>query len=166
MQQVARDDLWWELVSKFIFEDFVDIKRITRQRIALHAPPARCVSIYRRGNCWLLDRYGMEFAVCPPPITCEDQNMHTLLFLYIHHRQEVVELDEKIRELTLLLLYLTSWKEDELPEEMRRSWKGYPFDVLNELTDEDFIRGSIRSKSVYLTEAGIKEAEALVKKYQ
>lgn len=75
-------------------------------------------------------------------------------------------MEEKIKELTLLLLYLTSWLEDKLPGEMRRSWKGYPFDVLNELTDEDFIRGSIRSKSVYLTEAGIKEAKVLVKKYQ
>ncbi len=75
-------------------------------------------------------------------------------------------MEEKLKELTLLLLYLTSWKEDELPIEMRRSWKGYPFDVLNELSDEDFIRGSIRSKSVYLTEAGIKEAKALMKKYQ
>jgi hypothetical protein len=53
--------------------------------------------------------------------------------------------EEKIKELTLLLLYLTSWKEDELPGEMRRSWKGYPFDALNELTDDDFIRGSSRS---------------------
>lgn len=75
-------------------------------------------------------------------------------------------MEEEIKELTLLLLYLTSWLEDKLPGEMRRSWKGYPFDVLNELTDEDFIRGSIRSKSVYLTEAGIKEAKVLVKKYQ
>lgn len=78
-------------------------------------------------------------------------------------------MDQKIEELTLLLLYLTSWKEDELPElfgEMRRSWKGYPFDILDELTDKDFIRGSKRSKSVYLTEAGIKEAKELAKVYQ
>ncbi|MEQ6375606.1 DUF6429 family protein [Bacillaceae bacterium S4-13-56] len=74
-------------------------------------------------------------------------------------------MEEKIKELTLLLLYLTSWKENDLPVEMRRSWKGYPFDTLNELTDEDLIRGSVRSKSVYLTEAGIKEAEELMKKY-
>lgn len=65
----------------------------------------------------------------------------------------------------MLLLYLTSWKENDLPGEMRRSWKGYPFDTLNELTDEDLIRGSIRSKSVYLTESGIREAEELIKKY-
>ena len=75
-------------------------------------------------------------------------------------------MEEKIKELTLLLLYLTSWKEGNLPEEIRRSWKGYPFDVLNELTDEDLIRGGTRSKSVYLTAAGIEEAKALAKKYQ
>ncbi|WP_299088945.1 DUF6429 family protein [uncultured Metabacillus sp.] len=74
-------------------------------------------------------------------------------------------MEEKIKELTLLLLYLTSWKENDLPAEMRRSWKGYPFEVLNELTEKDLIRGSIRSKSVYLTKDGIKEAEALLRKY-
>lgn len=74
-------------------------------------------------------------------------------------------MDEKIKELTLLLLYLTSWEEKGLFGDMRRSWKGYPFDALNELTDEDFIRGSIKSKSVYLTEAGMKESEELMKKY-
>lgn len=74
-------------------------------------------------------------------------------------------MEEKIKELTLLLLYLTSWRENDLPGEMRRSWKGYPFDTLNELTDKDLIRGGIRSKSVYVTEAGIKAAEELIKKY-
>ncbi|HCX51831.1 MAG TPA: transposase [Bacillus sp. (in: Bacteria)] len=74
-------------------------------------------------------------------------------------------MEEKIKELTLLLLYLTSWKEHDFPDELRRSWKGYPFDVLNELTDEDLIRGGIRSKSVYLTETGVNEAKKLLKKY-
>jgi len=75
-------------------------------------------------------------------------------------------MEQKIKELNLLLIYLTSWKEEELTEEMRRSWKGYPFDVLDALNDEDFIRGSRRAKSVYLTETGIKEAKVLAKKYQ
>lgn len=74
-------------------------------------------------------------------------------------------MEEKIKELSLLLLYLTSWKENDLPGEMKRSWKGYPFDILNELTDEDLLRGSTRSKSVYLTEDGIKKAEELMIKY-
>src|SRR3954452_13199533 len=74
-------------------------------------------------------------------------------------------MEEKIKELTLLLLYLTSWNESDLPEETRRSWKGYPFETLNELSNEDFIRGSFRSKSVYFTDAGIMEAKKLMEKY-
>ncbi|RNA67190.1 transposase [Alteribacter keqinensis] len=60
---------------------------------------------------------------------------------------------------------LQTWKDEPPFEEMRRSWKGYRFETLDELTDEDFIRGSTRSKSVYLTEEGIKEAEKLMQKY-
>lgn len=52
-------------------------------------------------------------------------------------------MEEKIKELTLLLLYLTSWKETDVIGEMRRNWKNYLF--------EDLIRGSKKSKSVYLT---------------
>lgn len=76
------------------------------------------------------------------------------------------EMEQEIKELTLLLLYLTSWKEEDLPGEMRRSWKGYPFEILDELREEDFIRGSNRSKSTYLTETGIEKAKILAKKYR
>ena len=75
-------------------------------------------------------------------------------------------MEQEIKELTLLLLYLTSWKEEDLPGEMRRSWKGYPFEILDELREEDFIRGSNRSKSTYLTETGIEKAKILAKKYR
>ena len=74
-------------------------------------------------------------------------------------------MDETVKELTLLLMYLTSWKEDAGFTEARRTWKEYPFEIINELTDEDLISGSLRSKSVYLTDEGIKLAEQLVKKY-
>ena len=74
-------------------------------------------------------------------------------------------MDETVKELTLLLMYLTSWKEDAGFTEARRTQKGYPFEIINELTDEDLISGSLRSKSVYLTDGGIKLAEQLVKKY-
>lgn len=74
-------------------------------------------------------------------------------------------MDETVKELTLLLMYLTSWKEDVGFTEVRRTWKGYPFEIINELTDEDLISGSHRSKSVYLTEEGVNIAEQLAKKY-
>ncbi|GAG45479.1 unnamed protein product, partial [marine sediment metagenome] len=33
----------------------------------------------------------------------------------------------------LLLIYLTSWQEDVGLTKVQRSWKGYPFDALDEL---------------------------------
>lgn len=70
-----------------------------------------------------------------------------------------------IEELTLLLMYLTSWKEGKKPDDCTKSWKGYDFDVINELIDKEFINGNYRSKSVYFTEDGINKAKELMKKY-
>ena len=72
---------------------------------------------------------------------------------------------KEIEELTLLVLYLTSWKEKGMPESCCRSWKGYPFEILNKLEEEGFITQGRRSKSAYLTEKGMKSAEALKKKF-
>jgi hypothetical protein len=68
-----------------------------------------------------------------------------------------MEQKEQISKLTLLLLYLTSWQEDET----KRSWKGYDFDVLNKLEEDGLIAQSKAAKSVYLTEAGIEAAKKL-----
>ncbi|MBQ6334588.1 MAG: hypothetical protein IJI46_05935 [Erysipelotrichaceae bacterium] len=68
---------------------------------------------------------------------------------------------EKIDELTLILLYLNSFKDDDFDN--RRSWKGYAFSSLNELEEKGFIsQGSHRSKSVYLTKEGIEKAKELL----
>ncbi|MFT8311044.1 MAG: DUF6429 family protein [Sporolactobacillus sp.] len=69
------------------------------------------------------------------------------------------------KDLTLMLLYLTSWEEKEYGETYRRSWKGYDFDLLNELGDEELISGSNRAKSVYLSEKGTEVAKRLLKNY-
>lgn len=74
-------------------------------------------------------------------------------------------MDETIKELTLLLIYLTSWKEDTNLTKVQRSWKGYPFDVLDELNEEGYIDGNKRAKSVYLTEEGLGKVKELMKKY-
>ena len=74
-------------------------------------------------------------------------------------------MDEIIKELTLLLIYLTSWKEDTNLIKVQRSWKGYPFDALDELNEEGYIDGNKRAKSVYLTEEGLGKAKELMKKY-
>ncbi|PGM57369.1 DUF6429 family protein [Bacillus sp. AFS053548] len=73
---------------------------------------------------------------------------------------------ELIDELTLLLLYLTAFEENTvLGETSLRSWKGYPFDTLNKLSNNNLIIFSNRAKSVYLTEDGIELANILLQKY-
>lgn len=57
---------------------------------------------------------------------------------------------DQIDELTLLLLYLTSFSDDYGLGEAPRSWKGYPFESLDELRDKQYITGSNRAKSVFL----------------
>ncbi|MEH7400100.1 DUF6429 family protein [Gottfriedia acidiceleris] len=75
-------------------------------------------------------------------------------------------MQELIDELTLLLLYLTAFEENTvLGETTLRSWKGYPFDTLNKLSNNNLIFFSNRAKSVYLTEDGIKLANKLLQKY-
>lgn len=64
---------------------------------------------------------------------------------------------EQITKLTLLLLYLTSWKDNEV----QRSWKGYDFDILNKLEEDGLIAQRKKARSVYLTEEGIKAAKEL-----
>ena len=81
-----------------------------------------------------------------------------------------IKAEEAQKELTMILLYLARFtnngrlvKGDDV-----YSWKGYDFDVLNFLDDEDFIRQGdrpSRRKSVYLTETGIDYAKELLEKY-
>jgi hypothetical protein len=74
-------------------------------------------------------------------------------------------INDKIKELTLMLLYLSSWEENEMGMKYRRSWKGYDFDVLNELAEEELINDGRRSKSVSFNDNGIEKALELLKKH-
>lgn len=57
-------------------------------------------------------------------------------------------IEQKIKELTLMLLYLTSWTEkDSFGDEHIRAWKGYDFDILNLLSEEKLIQ-DLKGKSV------------------
>lgn len=42
--------------------------------------------------------------------------------------------DTAVRDLTLILMYLTSWQERA--GDLRRCWKGYDFDLLNRTSSE------------------------------
>ena len=58
-------------------------------------------------------------------------------------------MEEQIKELTLLLLYLTSWTEKEPYGEYQRAWKGYDFDILNKLQVIDKGQGDKFDPSEY-----------------
>jgi hypothetical protein len=73
--------------------------------------------------------------------------------------------DTIIEELTLLLLDLTSWREDGMGAAVRRAWKGYPFEALDALEAKGFLAQGRRAKSVYLTDTGALRAAELRKKY-
>jgi hypothetical protein len=78
------------------------------------------------------------------------------------------KMDEKIKELNLLLLFLSGWEEDSRNnpgEKIYRAWNGYLFEVLNQLQDEKFIQQFRNGKSVILTKQGLERAEELKKKY-
>ncbi len=66
-----------------------------------------------------------------------------------------------LEDLSLLLIYLTSWREKIPDGYLLRAWKGYDFGVLDALMEKDLIHGSRRGKSVYLTDEGVARAEKL-----
>ena len=77
-------------------------------------------------------------------------------------------MDQNLKELNLLLIYLSGWEEDSRKnpgEKVFRAWKGYLFEVLNSLEDENFILQFGNSKSVIVTTEGQKLAEQLKDKY-
>lgn len=64
-------------------------------------------------------------------------------------------MERNIEELTLLLMYPTSWEEkwfirdedNEIKEsKVKTCWKGYSFDVINKLTDENYLYFSKESQ--------------------
>jgi hypothetical protein len=84
---------------------------------------------------------------------------------------EVVEsgaTDEESREallenLTLLVIYLSSWEETLTPERtVRRAWKGYLFEVLDALEEQGYISQTRRAKSLTLTNEGVLRAQEIL----
>ena len=84
---------------------------------------------------------------------------------------------DTVKDLTLMLMYLTSWEESLVPGIRRKPdntgiypkaricWKGYDFDVLNELTDEGLVNARGRSKSASFTDEGEARVLELLKQY-
>jgi len=71
--------------------------------------------------------------------------------------------NQAVKELTLMLLYMTSWTEKGF--DVQRSWKGYDFGVLDELAEEGLISDSKGAKSVFMYDDGVAKAKELLEKY-
>lgn len=77
-------------------------------------------------------------------------------------------MEKNIEELTLLLMYLTSWEDNSncLEDSFKQCWKGYSFDAINELTNKRYLFPTkYKNKSVTITKEGEKLAKDLIKKY-
>ena len=84
---------------------------------------------------------------------------------------------DTVKDLTLMLMYLTSWEESLVPgirkkpdragiyPKARICWKGYDFGILNELSDEGMVNAKNRGKSVPFTDEGAARALELLKQY-
>lgn len=85
---------------------------------------------------------------------------------------EIVHMPEQIQELTLLLMYLTSWQERRTIGLRRKPhktddtrWKGYDFSVLERLEAQGLICGEGGKKPIVFTDEGERLAIELMKKY-
>lgn len=77
--------------------------------------------------------------------------------------------EKAMREMTLLLMYLSRFNhKDRFAETENMAWKGYDFDVLNQLADDDLIRQEVypsKTKLVWITPDGLEYAKELLDKY-
>lgn len=74
--------------------------------------------------------------------------------------------EQAIEELSLMLLYLTRFRDNnEFCRYMEPSWKGYDFDVLNELEEKEYLYQPNKTKISYLSEAGKERARELLQEY-
>ena len=74
-----------------------------------------------------------------------------------------MEIDnEKVDEMTLALLYLTTFKD----KYGLRAWKSYSWEVLNRLHESGYVHDPVsRAKSVMLTDEGAERSERLFEKH-
>ncbi|HUW44691.1 MAG TPA: DUF6429 family protein [Dehalococcoidia bacterium] len=78
------------------------------------------------------------------------------------------KLAKKEKELVFLLEYLNGYEEESISnpgKKIFRSMKGYPFEILNEFEEKEFIELHPDGTSIIFTEAGKKKGEKLRKKY-
>lgn len=84
---------------------------------------------------------------------------------FFYYLGGLLRMDESVKELNLLLLYRTGWSEtrrNRRGEKVFMAWKGYDYEILNDLEREGLIRQA--DSMVFLTKEGIRRAEAIKRK--
>jgi len=72
-------------------------------------------------------------------------------------------IETTIQELTLMLMYVSSWEEP--PSGARKAWKGFSYEALDSLLQDELIASRKADKSVTLTKEGISTAKSLMQEY-
>lgn len=79
---------------------------------------------------------------------------------------ELANKNNLMQELALLLIYFSSWEEKTITgEPIHRAWKGYDFDILDSLMENDLIDFSFNAKSLTISEKGMQKARLLLEKF-
>ena len=77
------------------------------------------------------------------------------------------KVEERIVDLSLLLLFLNSWEEDGfdygenekfVKKKLRRTWKDCSYGVLKILDERGYIYNSYKSKSIVICDEGVTKA--------
>jgi hypothetical protein len=73
------------------------------------------------------------------------------------------DVTEMQKDLTLLLLYLSSWEEELIrgAPTIHRAWKNHRFEILDALAEEGLLVTPHRAKWVRLTDEGLARAKVL-----
>ena len=73
---------------------------------------------------------------------------------------------DKVDDMVLALLWLTTFGEKQLGQIALRAWKGHDWDALNRLHEKGFIGDPVgKAKSVFVTEEGAKRSEELFRQF-
>jgi len=74
--------------------------------------------------------------------------------------------EDKVDDIVLALLWLTSFDEKLFGQDVRRAWKGHDWDALRRLHEKGFIGNPVgQAKSVVVTDKGGKRSEELFRQF-
>ena len=73
---------------------------------------------------------------------------------------------DKVDDMVLALLWLTTFEEKQFGQIVRRAWKGHDWDALSRLHKERFIDNPVgKAKSVSVTDEGAKRSEEFFRQF-